>query len=116
MSKGKLYYGSFFWVAVVSFIVPLFVGWKAFESLKPTTKPTTQLDASGVDHGAWNYLLNNYVDAGLVDYDGMKKDYLFHEYVSQLAGCDIDALETQDEKLALCCNAYNAFVLSLIHI
>ena len=41
MSKGSNYYGGFFWVALVSFIVPLFVGWKAFDNLKPTTKPVS---------------------------------------------------------------------------
>ena len=61
MSKGSNYYGGFFWVAIVSFIVPLFVGWKAFDNLKPTSKPTPQVDASGVDHNVWDYLLKSYV-------------------------------------------------------
>ena len=112
MSKGSKYYGGFFWVAVVSFIVPIFVGWKAFENLKPTTKPTPVVDASGVDNGVWDYLLKSYVTNGLVDYDGMKKDYLFREYLKQLGSCNPDALKTEDEKLALACNAYNAFVIN----
>lgn len=112
MSKGSNYYGGFFWVAVVSFIVPLFVGYKAFENLKPTTKPTPVVDASGVDNGVWDYLLKSYVTNGLVDYDGMKKDYLFREYVKQLGSCDPECLESEDEKLALACNAYNAFVIN----
>ncbi len=112
MSKGSNYYGGFFWVALVSFIVPLFVGWKAFDNLKPTTKPTPQLDASGVDHGVWDYLLKSYVSNGLVDYTGMKKDYLFREYVRELGGCDPNSLNSEDDKLALLCNAYNAFVIN----
>lgn len=112
MSKGSNYYGGFFWVAAISFIVPLFVGFKAFENLKPTTKPTPVVDASGVDHGVWDYLLKSYVSNGLVDYDGMKKDYLFREYVKQLGSCDPEALQTEDDKLALACNAYNAFVIN----
>lgn len=112
MSKGSNYYGGFFWVALVSFIVPLFVGWKAFDNLKPTTKPTPVIDASGVDNGIWDYLLKSNVNDGLVDYDGMKKDYLFHEYIRQLGACNPDALKTEDEKLALACNAYNAFVIN----
>ncbi len=111
MNKGKQYYGSFFWVATISFIVPLFVAWKAFDA-RPTTKPTPTLDVSGVDHGVWDYLLKSYVAGGLVDYEGMKKDYLFHEYVRQLGSCNPDALSTNDEKLALACNAYNAFVIN----
>ena len=112
MSNGTKYYGGFFWVAAVSFIVPLFVGWQAFQNLQPASKPTASLDKSGVDHNAWNYLLNNYVANGLVDYDGMKKDYLFHEYVRQLGTCDPQLLDTDDERLALACNAYNAFVIN----
>ena len=112
MSKGSNYYGGYFWVALVSFIVPLFVGYKAFENLKPTTKPTPQVDVSGVDHNIWDYLLKSYVSSGLVDYEGMKKDYLFRDYVRQLGECNPDALETEDEKLALACNAYNAFVIN----
>ena len=111
MSNGNQYYGGYFWIALVSFIVPIFVGWKAFENVKPTTKPTPQVDASGVDHGVWDYLLKSYVASGLVDYDGMRKDYLFLEYVRELGGCDPEALESREEKLALLCNAYNAFVI-----
>ena len=111
MSKGKQYYGGFFWVAVASFIIPLFVGWKAFDQLRPSSQPTVQLDASGVDHNVWDFLLKNFVPDGLVDYDGMKRHYLFHDYIRQLGNCDIDALSTREEKLALYCNAYNAFVI-----
>lgn len=112
MSKGSNYYGGYFWVALVSFIVPLFVGWYAFQNLRPTTKPTPQVDASGVDHAVWDYLLKSYVTNGLVDYDGMKKDYLFREYIRELGSCDPDCLETEDARLALACNAYNAFVIN----
>lgn len=114
MSQGKQYFGGYFWIALVSFIVPIFVGWKAFENIKPTTKPTPNLDASasGVDHAVWDYLLKSYVTGGLVDYDGMKKDYLFHEYLRELGGCNPEALSTREEKLALICNAYNAFVIN----
>ena len=55
MSKGKQYFGGYFWIAIVSFTVPIFVGWKAFENIKPTTKPTPVLDASCVDHAIWDY-------------------------------------------------------------
>jgi len=110
MSKASNYYGGYFWVALVSFIVPLFVGYKAFEKL--ASKPTPRLDASGVDHEIWDYLLKSYVSNGLVDYDGMKKDHLFREYIRELGQCNPEALKTEDEKLALDCNAYNAFVIN----
>ena len=112
MSNGTKYYGGFFWVAAVSFIVPLFVGWQAFQNVQPATKPTPSLDKSGVDHNVWDYLLKNYVANGLVDYDGMKKDYLFYEYLRQLGTCDPQLLDTDDDRLALACNAYNAFVIN----
>lgn len=111
MSNGNQYYGGYFWVALVSFTVPLFVGWKAFENLQPTTKPTPQLDVSGVDNGTWDYLLRSYVGYGRVDYDGIKKDYLFREYLRQIAGAKPEALSSNDERLALACNAYNALVI-----
>ena len=112
MASGKKYYGGFFWVALVSFTVPLFVGWKAFQNIQPTIKPTPQLDVSGVDHAVWDYLLKAYVSDGLVDYEGMKKDHLFKEYLRELGSCNPDKLETREEKLALLCNAYNAFVIN----
>ena len=111
MSKKTDYFGGFFWVALVSFIVPLFVGWYAFKNLETTSKPKPVVDASGVDHKIWDYLLKNYVSEGLVDYDGMKADYLFWEYLREIGECDPDALETKDQKLALACNAYNALVI-----
>ena len=67
MSSGEKYYGGFFWVAMISFIVPVFVAVAAFNSIKTTSKPTPELDASGVDHAVWDYLLKTYVANGLVD-------------------------------------------------
>ena len=112
MATGKQYYGGFFWVALVSFTVPFFVGWKAFQNIQPTQKPTPQVDASGVDHAVWDYLLKTYVSNGLVDYEGMKKDYLFKEYLREIGSCKPDQLATSEEKLALHCNAYNALVIN----
>ena len=111
MSKKTDYFGGFFWVALISFTVPFFVGWKAFENLQATSKPEPTVDVSGVDHKIWDYLLKSYVSDGLVDYDGMKKDYLFWEYLREVGQCKPDALKTKDEKLALACNAYNALVI-----
>ena len=113
MSSTKpSYYGAFFWVATISFIVPLFVAAKAFHAVPVTTKPAPHPDASGVDHNLWDYLLKTYVDNGLVDYDGMKRDHLFRTYLKQLAECDPQKLTTTSDRLALVCNAYNAFVIN----
>jgi hypothetical protein len=108
----KSYYGPFFWIAAVSFIVPIFVAVRAFDSVGPTTKPEPEPDASGVDHGLWDYLLKAYVENGLIDYDGMARDHLFRTYLKQLGGAQPEKLETDDARLALLCNAYNAFVIN----
>ena len=105
------YYGPYFWIAISSFLVPLFVAYSAFDKLTPTSKPSPQPDASGVDQHVWDYLLRRYVDNGLVDYEGFSRDYLFATYLRQLAGCDPSALASDDERLALYCNAYNALVI-----
>ena len=106
------YYGVYFWVATISFIVPLFVAAKAFQEVPVSTKPEPHPDASGVDHNLWDYLLKTYVDNGRVDYDGMKRDYLFREYIQQLGRCDIAKLTTTADRLALLINGYNAFVIN----
>ena len=112
MSNGKEYYGGFFWLAAVSLIVPLFVGYKAFDKVSVTTKPEPTLDASGVSNEIWDYLLKTYVENGLVDYDGMKRDYLFAEYLREIGSAKPELLATDNERLALMCNAYNALVIN----
>jgi len=110
-SKKSSYYGPFFWVATISFIVPLFVAAKAFHEVPLTTRPTPHPDASGVDHALWDYLLKTYVENGLLDYDGIARDYLFRTYIRQLSEADPHKLTTAADDLALLCNAYNAFVV-----
>ncbi len=109
--ESKSYYGPFFWLAVVSFVVPFVVANAAFRNVHPTTKPVPKLDASGVDHALWDYLLKTYVENGLIDYDGMGRDYLFRTYLNQLGQAQPEKLATEAERLALLCNAYNAFVV-----
>lgn len=106
------YYGAFFWIALLSFSVPLVVAAKAFQEVKLTTTPTPYPDASGVDHALWDYLLKSYVAGGLVDYDGMKRDHLFRVYLNQLACAAPNKLTTSADQLSLLCNAYNAFVIN----
>ena len=110
--KQKSYYGPFFWIAAISFIVPFFVAVRAFDVVGPATKPEPAPDASGVDHALWDYLLKGYVENGLIDYDAMGRDYLFRSYLKQLGAAQPDQLATEDERLALLCNAYNAFVIN----
>lgn len=110
-TSEKSYYGPFFWVAAVSFIVPFFVAVRAFDAAQPAAGPTPQPDVSGVDQALWDYLLKTYVANGLVDYDGMARDYTFRVYVRELGAANPDALPTDQARLALLCNAYNAFVI-----
>jgi len=107
------YYGAFFWLSVAAFVVPVFVGVQAFQAVpKPYTKPAPNPDASGVDHALWDYLLKTYVADGLVDYEGLKRDHLFKDYLRQLGAAQPDQLGTDAERLALLCNAYNALVIN----
>ncbi len=112
MANPKEYYGGFFWLAAVSLIVPLFVGYKAFDKVRPTVRPKLNPDVSGVSNGVWDYLLKQYVENGLVDYKGLKKDYLFAEYLKELGAAQPEKLPSDQHRLALMCNAYNAFVIN----
>lgn len=110
-TSQKSYYGPFFWVAAVSFIVPLFVALRAFDHIGAAAGPTPVPDASGVDHALWDYVLKSYVSNGLVDYDGIARDQTFRVYLHQLGAAQPDKLGNDKERLALLCNAYNAFVI-----
>jgi hypothetical protein len=105
------YYGPFFWIAAISFIVPLVVAARAFREVPLATKPTPHPNAAGVDHALWDDLLKTYVASGLVDYDGMGRDYLLRTYLRQLSAAEPKKLTTTADQLALLINAYNAFVV-----
>lgn len=109
---SKSHYGPFFWLATVSFVMPLIVAGAAFQQIRPTTKPDPRPDSSGVDHALWDYLLKSFVSDGLVDYGGIRRDHLFHMYLGQLGQARPERLATEGERLALLCNAYNAFVVN----
>jgi len=68
-----------------------------------------------VDHGAFDELLAQRVDAaGRVDYPGLAGDpSRLDRYLDTLAGARLDGLG-RDGRLALLINAYNAFTLRLI--
>ncbi len=111
--KPESYYGPLFWLAVISFTVPLFVAAAVYrQHARLTTKPEPNPDVSGVDHALWDYLLKTYVENGLVDYDSMARDHLFRTYLKQLGQAQPAKLTTQEDALALLCNAYNAFVVN----
>jgi len=109
--KQPSYYGPLFWLALISFLVPLVVAQAAFRSARPATKPTPHPDRSGVDHALWDYLLKSYVANGRVDYDGMARDYLFQTYLREIGSAAPENLATDGDRLALLCNAYNALVI-----
>ncbi len=112
-SRKQTYYGAFFWLGLAAFAAPVFVGLFAFREVPEIhAKPPFSPDASGVDHGQWDYLLKTYVQDGLIDYDGLGRDYLLPEYLAQLGRAAPHELATDAERLALLCNAYNAFVVS----
>lgn len=111
-SSKKSYYGAYFWLSAVAFLVPLVVALKAFDAAKPTTKPVPNPDVSGVDHALWDYLLKSYVENGLIDYDGMARDHLFRTYLRQIGTARPYELLTPEDQLAFYCNAYNALVVN----
>ncbi len=111
-SSKKSYYGTYFWLSAVAFLVPLIVALKAFDVAKPTTKPVPNPDVSGVDHALWDYLLKSYVENGLIDYDGMARDHLFRTYLRQIGTARPYELPTPEDQLAFYCNAYNALVVN----
>lgn len=111
-SSKSGYYGAYFWLSAVTFLVPLVVALKAFDAVKPTTKPVPTPDVSGVDHALWDYLLKTYVENGLVDYDGMARDHLFRTYLRQIGTARPDELPTSEDRLAFYLNAYNALVVN----
>ncbi len=113
MKKSKKEYsGAFLWLAAFSFLIPIYVGAQAFKAIpQPPRYPEIHPDISGVDHNLWDYLLRTYIANGLVDYEGLKRDFLFKTYLKQLAGAHPENLKTESAKLACYCNAYNAFVI-----
>lgn len=93
--------------------MPVAVAAWAFKTIpRPYTYAEIKPDASGVDQNLWDQLLRNYVADGLIDYDGLKRDHHFKEFVSQLAVAKPEKLPDDEHRLALMCNAYNAFVIN----
>lgn len=71
--------------------------------------------AQRVDHGAFDRLLGEHVDAqGRVDYDAFQRAPEFGRYLELLARTDPAELPAP-ERLALWINAYNAYTIALIN-
>lgn len=112
-ANKRSYYGAFFWLSLAAFVVPIVVAVRAFEvASRPYSKPEPKPDESGVAHNVWDYLLKTYARDGLVDYEGIKRDHLFKTYLRQLGQARPENLPSDKHRLALLCNAYNAFVIN----
>lgn len=110
-SRKETYYGGYFWLTLVSFLVPLVVAYSLYDSMNTQEQYLVSTDASGVDHGIWDLLLKRYVADGKVDYAGMSQDPWLAVYIRQLGQADPEKLANDEERLALLLNAYNAFTI-----
>jgi hypothetical protein len=70
--------------------------------------------AASFDHSAFDALLKAHVVDGMVDYDAFAKAPEFTAYLESLAGADLEPL-SEEERLALWINAYNAWTIRLIN-
>lgn len=69
---------------------------------------------ASVDHSVFDHLLHQYVDNGIVDYDGFQQSPEFTQYLQTLAATDPAGLPEADQ-LAFWINAYNAYTIQLIN-
>ncbi len=66
------------------------------------------------DHSAFDALLREHVDQGLVDYDAFARSEEFRLYLERLATAELDELSEAD-RLAFWINVYNAYTIQLIN-
>ena len=62
-------------------------------------------------HGLFDQVLSEHVKDGHVDYDSVKHDQRFYEYLGILKQVNIDDYSSRDEKLAFWINSYNALAI-----
>jgi hypothetical protein len=75
---------------------------------------TTAIAAQGVDHSLYAGLLKKYVKAGVVNYQGFKKEELvLDKYLKVLEEVDSKRL-SRNEQFAFYINAYNSWTIKLI--
>ena len=70
--------------------------------------------AAPASHALLTAVLADHVKGGQVDYRALKTDARLPRYLAQLAVTDPAALPTDQDRLALWLNAYNAYTLKLI--
>lgn len=70
--------------------------------------------AAEPEHQLFSQVLAAHVKAGRVDYHGLRADPRLPRYLEQLAATDPDRLASDQDRLALWLNAYNAYTLQLI--
>ena len=76
--------------------------------------PAAGMAGASVDNSTFAELLGKYVQKGMVDYDGLKKDEArLDSYLELLERVDTAELP-RDEQFAFYANAYNAWTLKLI--
>jgi len=66
------------------------------------------------EHAAFDALLRQNVDQGLVDYDAFARSEAFGRYLEQLAAANLDGLSEAD-RLAFWINVYNAYTIQLVN-
>ncbi|MCF8260082.1 MAG: DUF547 domain-containing protein [Melioribacteraceae bacterium] len=66
------------------------------------------------DHSIFTTVLQKYVEDGWVNYEELKKDSEFKNYLEILHKTDPSKLNADEVKLAFWINAYNAFTLEII--
>ncbi len=69
---------------------------------------------SAPDHSLYTAILTDHVKEGRVDYQSLRDDERLPKYLKQLAQTDPAKLSSDQERLALWLNAYNAYTLKLI--
>ena len=71
------------------------------------------LTASQTDslHTLFDHVLRAHIKNGHVNYNGIKSDKRFVQYLNVLANNNPDTFSTKEEKLAFWINAYNAFAI-----
>lgn len=68
-----------------------------------------------VDHAAWDGLLWQFVEDGLVDYEGLRTQrQILDDYVASLSEVAVSELASPEERLAFWINAYNAIVVQAV--
>lgn len=73
-------------------------------------------NAASINHDLWTSILQAHVSSvGVVDYQGIKNDNRFKNYLKQLSSAKpINSNWSNNEKKAFWINAYNAFTIELI--